>query len=263
MLLREAEHFGFKIQTLQHVLEGYQVAFEIAKHGAGTSTFSDWWGYKLEAYHAIPQNAALLDRAGVVSTINSDSDELVRHLYMEAAKSIRYADLDPVRALRLCTLNGAIQLGIADRVGSIEVGKDADLVLLTADPLSIYARVDWTMVDGEIEFQRRDAFGLDQEPLVARPIEVHPAVEASFDPAAGSVVALVGGTIHTISGPDVVGGTLVLQGGRIVELGTDLELPGSALVIDASGRHLWPGMIALNTSLGLQEIGSVRGSIDL
>ena len=148
MLLRTAESFGFRVQTLQHVLEGYKVAHEIAEHGAGTSTFSDWWSYKVEAYDAIPENAALLDEAGVVASVNSDSDELVRHLYHEASKSVRYAGLDPVRALRLATLNSAIQLGIQDRVGSIEVGKDADIVLLTADPLSIYARVEWTMVDG-------------------------------------------------------------------------------------------------------------------
>src|SRR5262249_41244908 len=112
MLLRTAESFGFRVQTLQHVLEAYKVAAEIAKHGAGTSTFSDWWSYKQEAYDAIPQNAALLDEAGIVSTLNSDSDELIRHLYLEAAKSIRYANLDPVRALRLVTLNSANQLGI-------------------------------------------------------------------------------------------------------------------------------------------------------
>ena len=141
MLMNIAERYGFVVKTFQHVLEGYKVAAEIAKHGAGTSTFSDWWGYKIEAYDAIPQNAALLDQAGVVSTINSDSDELIRHLYHEASKSIRYAGMDPVAALRLCTLNAAIQLGVADRTGSIEVGKDADLVLMSADPMSLYSVV--------------------------------------------------------------------------------------------------------------------------
>ncbi len=260
MLLRIAEHYGFRIQTLQHVLEGYKVAHEIAEHGAGTSTFSDWWGYKLEAYDAIPQNAALLDEAGIVSTINSDSDELVRHLYHEAAKSIRYASLDPVRTLALATLNGARQLGVDDRVGSIEVGKDADLVLLNADPLSTYSRVEWTMVDGIIEFQRRDAFGLDAEAPAVRSLAQASVVEASA--REGAVLAIVGGTLHPVTGPDIENGVLLLQGNRIVELGADLPVPAGARVLDATGKHVWPGMIALDTSLGLREIGSVRGSLD-
>jgi imidazolonepropionase-like amidohydrolase len=263
MLLRTAESFGFRVQTLQHVLEGYKVASEIARHGAGTSTFSDWWGYKVEAYDAIPQNAALLDEAGVISTLNSDSDELIRHLYHEAAKSVRYAGLDRVRALRLVTLNSAIQLGIQERVGSIEVGKDADLVLLDADPLSVYARVEWTMVDGRIEFQRRDAFGLDGTSAPVRPLAAPAAVEASFDPRGGDgLLAIVGATLHPIEGEDIPGGTLLVQGGRIVDLGADVIVPAEARVIPAVGEHVWPGMIALSTSLGLREIGSVRGTLD-
>lgn len=261
MLLRAAESFGFRIRTLQHVLEGYKVAREIAAHGAGTSTFSDWFGYKLEAYDAIPENAALLDEAGVLSTINSDSDELVRHLFHEAAKSVRYAGLDRVRALRLATLNGAMQLGIDERVGSIEVGKDADLVLWNGDPLSVYARVEWTMVDGEIEFQRRDAFGLDRpapEPVAI----VEAAAAQGAPPAAGPLLALVGGTAHTVTGPALEDATLLIQGGRIVGLGQALAPPAGAEVIDVRGQHLWPGLIALDTRLGLQEISSVRGSLD-
>jgi len=262
MLLRVAENFGVRIKTLQHVLEGYKVAPEIARHGAGTSTFSDWWAYKIEAYDAIPQNAALLDEAGVVSTINSDSDELIRHLQLEAAKSIRYAGLDRVRALRLATLNSALQLGIEARVGSIEVGKDADLVLLDAEPLSVYARVLWTMVDGNIEFERRDAFGFDAERAPVRSLEPVETIEARFDPSGGEVLALVGGTLHPIDAADIGRGTLLVQGGRILELGADVSVPAGARVIDVAGQHVWPGMIALDTSLGLREIGSVQGTLD-
>ena len=262
MLLRMAEGYGFRVQTLQHVLEGYKVAHEIARHGAGTSTFSDWWSYKVEAYDAIPHNAALLDEAGVVSTLNSDSDELVRRLYLEAAKAVRYAGLDRVRALRLVTLNSAIQLGIEARVGSVEVGKDADLVLLDHDPLSVYARVEWTMVDGRIEFQRRDAFELDGVPAPVRPLAAREPVEARFDPRGGDCLAIVGATLHPIEGEDVPGGTLLIQGGRIVDLGTDVAVPAGATVFQAEGQHAWPGMIALNTSIGLREIGSVRGTVD-
>ena len=261
MLLRMAERYGFRIQTLQHVLEGYKVAHEIAEHGAGASTFADWWGYKLEAYDAIPQNAALMHEAGVVATINSDSDEVVRHLYHEAAKSIRYAGLDPVDALALATLNAARQLGVAERAGSIEVGKDADLVLLDGDPLSVYSRVEWTMVDGIVEFQRRDAFGLDAGAAPVLPLAEAPAIEASA-PEEGPLLAIVGGTLHPITGPDVPNGVLLLQGNRILELGEDLAVPSDARILDATGKHVWPGMIALATPLGLREIGSVRGSLD-
>jgi len=262
MLLRVAENFGVQIRTLQHVLEGYKVAPELAKHGVGTSTFSDWWAFKIEAYDAVPQNAALLDEAGIVSTINSDSDELIRHMQLEAAKSIRYAGLDPVRSLRLITLNSAIQLGIQERVGSIEVGKDADLVLLDADPLSVYARVLWTMVDGRIEFERRDAFGFDEARAPVLPLAPAEPGETRLDPSAGEVLAIVGGTLHPIDGPEMEGGTLLVQAGRIVALGREVAVPADARVIDASGAHVWPGMIALDTSLGLREIGSVQGTLD-
>ncbi|HGY92167.1 MAG TPA: amidohydrolase, partial [Planctomycetes bacterium] len=260
MLLRTAERFGFRIQVLQHVLEGYKVAYEIAEHGAGTSTFSDWWAYKQEAYDAIPQNAALLDEAGVVSTINSDSDELIRHLYHEAGKSVRYAGMDPVRALRLCTLNGAIQLGIDDRVGSIEEGKLANLVLMDGDPFSVYTRVEWTMVDGEIQFQRRDAFGLDAEPAPVRDLKEGPL--PAYEGTGGPITAIVGGTLHPVTSEAIEGGTLILEGNRIAAIGKDLPVPADARVIDASGKDVWPGMIALSTPIGLTEIDSVRGTQD-
>lgn len=155
MLIRLADELGFKIKTFQHVLEGYKVAKEIAEHGAGASTFADFWGYKIEAYDAIPHNAAIMTRAGVVVSMNSDSDERARRLNIEAAKAMRYGDLSETEALKLITINPAIQLGIQNRVGSIEVGKDADLVIWNAHPLSVYARVDTTFVDGEVFFDRQ------------------------------------------------------------------------------------------------------------
>lgn len=153
-LLRVAEEFGFRIRTLQHVLEGYKVANEIAAHGAGASTFSDWWGYKVEAYDAIPHNAALMTRRGILVSINSDSGEEVRHLNQEAAKAMKWGDLNEAEALALVTLNPAKQLLIDGRVGSIEVGKDADLAVWDAHPLSVYAKAVKTYVDGELYFDR-------------------------------------------------------------------------------------------------------------
>ena len=259
MLIRASQHFGFRIGTLQHVLEGYKVAHEMAEAGVPGSTFPDWWAYKVEAYDAIPHGAALMAEAGVLSSINSDSGEMMRRLYEEAAKSVRYAGMDRVEALKLVTLNGALQLGIDDRVGSIEVGKDADLVLLNGDPLSSLSRVAWTMVDGEIEFQRRDAFGLDSEPPAVAEID-EPDLEVPV--AAGAAVALVGGTIHTVTNGTIEGGTLLLRGDRIIALGTEVEVPWDAQVIDVSGQHVWPGMISLNSQTGLHEIGAVRSTND-
>ena len=154
-LLRLADEFGFRIATLQHVLEGYQVADEIAAHGAGASTFSDWWAYKVEAYDAVPYNAALMVQRGVNVSINSDSAEEHRHLNQEAAKTIKYGGLSEDEALRLITINPATQLGVDKRVGSIEVGKDADLVLFSAHPLSVYAVPEKVLIDGIVYFDRQ------------------------------------------------------------------------------------------------------------
>ena len=153
-LMQTAESFGFRIATLQHVLEGYKIADEIAAHGAGASTFSDWWGYKMEAYDAIPYNAALMTQRGVVVSINSDSGEEMRHLNQEAGKSVRAGGMDPISALKMVTLNPAKQLRIDKWVGSIEVGKDADLVLFDGDPLAVHSVVQKTIIDGDIYFDR-------------------------------------------------------------------------------------------------------------
>ena len=155
MLLRVAKEFGFKVRTFQHVLEGYKVADEIAAAGAGASTFSDWWAYKVEAYDAIPYNAALMTRRGVVVSINSDDAEEATHLNQEAAKSIKYGGLSHDEALKMVTLNPALQLGIDKRVGSIDAGKDADLVIYNHDPLSAYAVVQKTLIDGRVYFDRQ------------------------------------------------------------------------------------------------------------
>ena len=152
MLLRVAQDFGFRVATLQHVLEGYKVAAEIAAHGAGASSFSDWWAYKVEVMDAIPWNGQMLHDAGVVTSFNSDSDELARRMNTEAAKAMRYGNLPREEAIKLVTLNPAKQLRIDGRVGSLEPGKDADFVIWSADPLSVYARCEQTWIDGERMF---------------------------------------------------------------------------------------------------------------
>lgn len=155
MLIRLAEEMGFRVRTFQHVLEGYKVAREMARHGAGGSTFIDWWGFKIEAYDATPYNVALMARNGVLTSVNSDSSELARRLNHDAAKAVKYGGLSEEEALKTATINPAIQLGIDHRVGSIEVGKDADLVIWSGHPLSTYSRVETTFIEGEIYFDRQ------------------------------------------------------------------------------------------------------------
>ena len=167
-LLRLAEEFGFRIATLQHVLEGYKVANEIAAHGAGASTFSDWWAYKVEAYDAIPYNAALMTERGILVSINSDSAEEARHLNQEAAKTVKWGGMTEEQALRTITINPAIQLGIGDRIGSIEVGKDADLAVFDRHPLSTYAVNQMTFVDGAMLFSREQDLAMRESAAAER-----------------------------------------------------------------------------------------------
>ena len=152
MLMHVADSFGFKVNTFTHILEGYKVADKMKAHGAAASTFSDWWAYKMEVQDAIAYNAAIMQKMGLIVAINSDDAEQARHLNQEAAKSIKYGNVSETEALKMCTLNPATMLHVADRVGSIKVGKDADVVLWTDNPLSIYAKAEKTIVDGIIYF---------------------------------------------------------------------------------------------------------------
>ena len=157
MMLQVAKDFGFRVASFQHVLEGYKVADEIAAAGSGASTFADNWAYKLEAFDAIPHNAALMAERGVRVSINSDSDERARRLYQEAAKAMHYGGASEEEALKMITLHAAWQLGIDKRVGSIEVGKDADLAVFNGHPFAPASRVEMTLIDGRVFFDRRTA----------------------------------------------------------------------------------------------------------
>lgn len=154
MLMRLAEEFGFKIHTFTHILEGYKVASEMAKHGAGASSFSDWWAYKFEVYDAIPENPAIMHEQGVTVSVNSDDAEMARRLNQEAAKSVSYGGVSEYDAMKFATLNAAKQMACDDRVGTIEVGKEADVVVWTGNPLSNMSRVERTFVEGRQYFSR-------------------------------------------------------------------------------------------------------------
>ncbi|GAB3013614.1 amidohydrolase family protein [Spirosoma pulveris] len=156
MLLKVADSLHFKVNTFTHILEGYKLADKMAKHGAGGSSFADWWAYKMEVHDAIPYNAALMHRQGVTVSINSDDAEMARRLNQEAAKTVEYGGLSEEDAWKMVTLNPAKLLHLDGKLGSVKAGKDADLVLWNANPLAIYARPEITMIDGAVYFSLKD-----------------------------------------------------------------------------------------------------------
>ncbi len=156
MLMKVAERHGFRINTFTHILEGFKVADKMAKHGVGGSSFSDWWAYKYEVYDAIPQNGAIMHEQGVTVAFNSDDAEMARRLNQEAAKAVLFGGVSEEDALKFVTLNPAKLLRIDNRTGSLKAGKDADVVLWSDHPLSVYAKADMTFVDGIRFFDRQE-----------------------------------------------------------------------------------------------------------
>jgi imidazolonepropionase-like amidohydrolase len=271
MLLRTADELGIRVWSLQHVLEGYKIAPEIAAHGASCSTFSDWWAYKVEAYDATPYNAALLHEAGVNIVIKSDNEELMRHMNLEAAKSVRYGTMPADDVLKMVTLHAARELGLDDRIGSIEVGKDGDLALFNGHPLSAFARCEVTIIDGEVVFRREDAptamtpaqqdrSKVAPEFVLPRPQQREHRVDLT--PGTSGVYALVGGTVHPVDRQPIRRGTVILRDGRIDALGRDLPIDPEARRIDLTGLHVYPGLIDAGTKLGISEIGKVQETQD-
>jgi imidazolonepropionase-like amidohydrolase len=152
MMMNVAEKFNFNVNTFTHILEGYKVADKMKEHGVGASTFSDWWAYKFEVNDAIPYNGALMHNQGLVVAFNSDDAEMSRRLNQEAAKAVKYGNVSEEDAWKFVTLNPAKLLHIDDKVGSIKVGKDADIVLWNDHPLSIYAKAEKTLIEGVVYF---------------------------------------------------------------------------------------------------------------
>ncbi len=289
-LFQVAEDFGFRIAALHHCLEAYRIIPEIARHGAATATFSDWWAYKIEAYDAVPQNAGMLLRGGVNSTLKSDSGELMRHMPLEAAKCMRSSGLSANEALRMVTLNAATMFGLQDRIGSIEVGKDGDIAVYNGHPLDTFSHCVLTLIEGEIYFQHRDFDADSPQPPAHTPVEFAKASARVIDltgdgsgsvpklPGAGAdaaeqpatngdasgrtIYAIVNATLHPVSRPAMEQGTLIIESGRIAAVGQVFQIPPGATVIDAKGLHVWPGLINAATTVGLYEIGQVSVTVD-
>jgi imidazolonepropionase-like amidohydrolase len=287
MLMRVAERYGFKIDAFTHVLEGYKVADEMAEHGAAGSTFSDWWAYKLEAYDAIPYNAAVMHRHGVLTSLNSDIPWLQTFMVYEFNKPVKYGGIPKEEALRMLTLYPARQLHIEDKVGSIEVGKQGDIVLLNGDPFNAYSRVEKTIIDGILYYDLSRDAELRGEPVrslpqpPAAPVATSPTTaQASSEPQAATeepvasdgsngaeeapTIALVGATVHPVTGSTIDDGAVVMSGGHITYVGArgSADIAADAQTIELSGKHIYPGMIDPFTNIGMIEIGQVEASRD-
>ncbi len=295
MLMRIAEEFGFRIDVFTHVLEGYKVAAEMAEHGAAGSTFTDWWQYKREAFDATPYNAAIMQEHGVLTGINTDIPWLQSFMVAEIAKPVKYGGVSREDALRMFTMNPARMMYIDDKVGSLEVGKQGDVVLLSGSPFDSFTRVEKTIVDGIVYYDLSAEEATRGERIITQDMispATSPATQASSPdlprdvtevagpggpsageppaPAAGAssqeaLVALVGGTVHPVSGPIVQNGVVVMQGGTISAVGprSQVEIPAGARQVDVSGRHVYPGMIDAASNLGLLEFGQVGQASDL
>lgn len=162
MLMHVADSMGFKINTFTHILEGYKVTEKLKNHNAGASTFADWWAYKFEVNDAIPYNASILNNAGVVTAINSDDAEMGRRLNQEAAKAVKYGGTSEEDAWKMVTLNPAKLLRLDNKIGSLKVGKDADIVIWSGNPLSVYSKAEQTYIDGICYFNNKE-YLLNQE----------------------------------------------------------------------------------------------------
>lgn len=290
--MQVAEDYGVRMGALHHILEGYRIMPEIARYGVGTATFSDWWAYKIEAYDAVPHNAGMLLRHGINSTIKSDSSDLMRHLNLEAAKCMQSSNLTSDEALRLITINPARLFGLEQRVGSIEIGKDADLAVFDGHPLDTFSHCVMTLSDGEVYFlargfdprqptpAKRPAMEFFQDRLNAQhadeptwprdgagrlppeEISLTPLVTDGQTTPPARPIAIVNAQVHPVSAPDLERASVVLRDGRIAAIDASNVAPDDCIVLDAAGLHLYPGLINAATRVGLQEIEAIPVTID-
>lgn len=282
MFLKVCADFGIERPTFQHVLEGYKVANEIAAAGAMASTFSDWWAYKYEVKDAIPWNVEILHKAGVIVSINSDSDEMIRRLNTEAAKAMLYGGLSYEDAMATCTTNSAKQLRLADRLGSIEVGKYASLSVFDKHPLSNYARCVLTLSQGNVLYEQPQSmdsrwveyaqqsreFAKQHASLVEMDdnlMQIDAELMSKFTKLGdGKSYYIQNANIHAVS-EKAFSGSLLIENGIIKEIYRGRSTPpmrANLEIVDANGKDLYPGFINSLDRTGLVEIESLRASDD-
>ncbi|MEQ1821398.1 MAG: amidohydrolase family protein [Fimbriimonadaceae bacterium] len=261
MMVRLSQEFGFKLGALQHALEAYKIAPELAKAGVGVSIFIDNWSFKIEGYDAIPYNAAICTNAGVTVSANTDGIGGMPSLALDAAKTMRFGGLSEDQALALLTINGAKLIGIDHRTGSLEVGKDGDITIWDGHPLSPYSRCAYSLIEGEVFFERRDMFGVDSRMPLPQTLPENRQTKPMNLPTSGDY-AITNATVHTMSGPVLQKGTVVIRDGKIAAVGTDVSVPGGVHRVDAKGMHLYPGFIDAGNSIGLSEISPIGQTVD-
>lgn len=261
MMVRLSQEFHFNL-TLQHALESYKIAPELAAAKIPVSIFGDGYTYKLEVIDSMPMASTILDKAGVLVSINTDTGDGNAPLNLDAAKAVRYGT-PPDHALRMITINPAIELGIAKRVGSLEVGKDGDVAIWAGHPLSAFSKCVMTFIEGEPYFERRDAFKVDGRSMAAADVPAQ-----NFDPNTFTVpksaknYLITGATVHPISGPVQMNSNVLIENGKIRAVGVKVEVGPDTVRVDGKGLHVWPGMIDSASQLGLAEIGQVPSATD-
>jgi imidazolonepropionase-like amidohydrolase len=260
MMVRLSQEFGFKLATLQHGLEAYKIAPELAKAGIGASIFVDNWSFKVEGYDGIPYNAAISTNAGVNVSINTDGVSGVPSIAIDAAKTMRYGGMSEDQALAMITINPARQLGIDGKVGSIEVGKDADIVVWQGHPLSVYSKTDMTLIDGEVVFQRRDAFGVDKASTLKNELSPNAKRAPIEIPAGKSAYVIKDAMIFPISRAPFTG-SIRIEGDMIAAVGQEVSTRG-AHVINGRGLQVYPGFVDAGNSMGLSEISPIGQTVD-
>lgn len=262
MMARLAKEYGFHLAALQHALESYKIAPELAELHQAVSMFADSWDYKIEVYDAIPMGVSLCIRAGVLTSVNTDTFSGLAPLNVDAAKAMRYG-ITESEALRTITLNAAIELGVEKHVGSLEVGKDGDISIWDGHPLSVYTKCAMTLVDGEVLFQRRDAFKVDDKSTVQKTVRPTTLTADLAPPLKwGETYAIVDADIHTGTGDEFQKGTLVIDHGRIADVGPDVKVPSGAVVVPGAGLQVYPGFFDAGSDLGLNEIGEINATQD-
>lgn len=261
MMVKLSQDFHFNL-TLQHALEAYKVAPQLREAHIPVSIFSDGFAYKLEVVDSMPMAATILDNAGVLVSINTDTFDGLAPLNSDAGRTVRYGT-SPERALRMITINPAIELGIDHKVGSLEPGKDADIAIWSGDPLSNFSKCLTTFIEGEPYFERHDAFAVDSKSIVVPALSAKPFSAEPYSTVKPSKRYWIkDATVHPVSGSVIEHGSVLIEDGKVAYVGLKPNVPNGTVSIDGRKLHVWPGFIDAGSQLGLTEFGEVTMATD-